>query len=136
MKRNHFIIVISLFLFSCLGSEFERNEIVGNYHLTTTDHYKRDVYIDFKLPNGDFIGVLSSSIFAVGHSEKYIIAKQHPFTYPTEVDTAVTNYYILPVYNNTLSPEKGILGPLSLKKFQSKKTELGISNIKFIVNLK
>lgn len=132
MKGFKFIPLISIsLLLSCFGNEFEREKIIGNYYLTTTDKYQKDIYIDFKLETGDFVGVLRSKIFSVGHNEKYIVAKQHPFLYPTELDKEITNYYIIPVhYYKTLWPEKGIIGPLTLKEFEQRTKQLKI-NIKF-----
>ena len=59
----------SLLFFSCLGSEFERERIIKNYYLTTTDNYNSDVSIAFKLQNGNFVGVVSATVFSVDHNE-------------------------------------------------------------------
>lgn len=132
MKGCRFILLISVsLLLSCFGSEFSREKIIGNYYLTSTDNYQRDIYIDLKLKTGDFIGVLPSKVFSVGNNEKYIIAKQHPFLYPTTTNVKVTYYYIIPIYYHpTLWPEKGIIGPLTLHEFEQRTKQLKI-NIKF-----
>ncbi|HWW40119.1 DUF3997 domain-containing protein [Pedobacter sp.] len=131
MKKLRLILVTFTFIISCTANEFERKNIIGDYYLTTTDGNKRDVYIDFKLESGDFIGVIPSTVFSVGHDDKYIIAKQHPFTYPSKVDTSITNYYILPIQKQTLSPELGLLGPLTFENFEAKRKKMGIVNILF-----
>jgi hypothetical protein len=137
MKRIRFILLMSsLLLFSCFGNEFEREQIIGNYYLTTTDSYNKDIYIDFRLGNGNFVGVIPATVFSVGYDKKCIFTKQHPFDYPQKVDSTKTNYYIVPIYNSILSPEKGVLGPLTLGEFELKKVELGISNIRFNRNIK
>ena len=136
MKRIRFILMMSIsLLFSCFCNEFEKEKIIGNYYLTTTDNYHRDIYIDFKLETGDFVGVVSSTIFSFGYNNKYIVAKQHPFDYPAKVDSIRTTYYIIPIYNSTFSPEKGVLGPLTQVEFELKKAELGILDIKFNRNI-
>lgn len=87
------------------------------------------------MESGNCKGVLEETVFAVGFNDKYIIAKQHPAD-----DRAIINYYIVPIYKeNTLSPEKGVIGALTLKQFNEKRKELNISNVKFtkeIENLK
>lgn len=137
MKRIRFILLMSsLLLFSCFGNEFEREQITGNYYLTTTDNYNKDVYIDYELENGDFLGVIPFMVFSIGFDEKYIITKQHAFDSSPRVDSVKINYYIIPIYHSTLSPEKGVLGPLTSREFELKRVELGISNIKFRRNIK
>ena len=137
MNMIKIILCLSSLLFiSCLGSEFERERITNDYYLTTTDNYNKDVYINFKLQNGDFVGVVSATVFSVGYNEKYIIARQHPFDYPNKVDTSIIKYYIIPIYKkSTFSPEEGVLGPLSLRDFKSRCVTLGISNVRFSKNI-
>ncbi|GAA4791237.1 hypothetical protein GCM10023231_18920 [Olivibacter ginsenosidimutans] len=138
MKRSRCFlsIAICLFLVSCFGDEFESKKILGNYYLTTTDGFQNNIYIDFKLETGNFVGVVPSCVFSVGCSKKYIIAKQHPFSYPANIDSSLTNYYILHVHKKTLVPDSGVLGPLNLKEFQFKKKELRIEDVEFSMTIR
>jgi len=128
------MLLYAISLSSCIGSEFQREKITDNYYLITTDNYNKDIYIGYKLKTGDFVGVLPSTVFSIGNNEKYIVAKQHPFVFPVKVDSTI-NYYIIPIIRDTLFPENGILGPLTLEEFQMKKEELGIINVNFSKNI-
>jgi len=81
--------------------------------------------------NGNTVDVVSETIFSIGNNDKYIIAKQHP-----NRNKNIVNYYIIPIYKEfTYSPEKGLIGPLSLNQFETKRKELKISNLTFDKNI-
>lgn len=69
-------------------------------------------------------------IFAVGHNEHYLIAKQHPttgFEGGYQIHTDTTNYYIIDIYKE----KDRIFGPLTLAQFDSIKTEFKIGKLQF-----
>ncbi|MEJ2902314.1 DUF3997 domain-containing protein [Pedobacter panaciterrae] len=122
-----FIVLYALLISSCVGSEFQRQKILGNYFITTTDNYNRDIYIGYKLETGDFVGVLSSKIIEIGNNEEFIIAKQSKdFNNKSDL-----NYYIIKKMEKTITPENGVLGPFAKEEFQIKIEELGLKKVEF-----
>ena len=74
--------------------------------------------------------IIEPYIFAVGHNDHYIIAKQHPtsgFEGSYEIRADTTNYYIVDVYKE----RDKIFGPLTLKQFDSLKTKFEIGDLRF-----
>ena len=98
------------------------NQVVGRYSLVSVDA-KENTTLSYQLEDGNYVGVVDKVVFAIGFDDSYIIAKQHPSN-----NRGVANYYIVPVYKKpTLSPEKGVIGPLTADQFMVKRKELGIS---------
>jgi hypothetical protein len=86
----------------------------------------------YKFEDGGMVGVVNYSVFAVGHSDDFIIVKNHPENESRLPDKKITNYFIVPVYKKlTYSPEIGVIGPLTLEAVEDKRKELDISGIKF-----
>ncbi|MES2827308.1 MAG: hypothetical protein V4687_04115 [Bacteroidota bacterium] len=128
MKVNKVIIfLLGLLLSSCFGSEFQREKILGNYFIITTDNYNKDIYIGYKLESGDFVGVISSKIIEIGKNEEFIIAKQSK----SNDNDSEFDYYIIEKMEHTITPEKGVLGPLTKKEFQIKTRVLGLKQLRF-----
>jgi hypothetical protein len=74
--------------------------------------------------------IIEPYIFAVGHNDHYIIAKQHPtsgFEGNYKIHTDTTNYYIVDVYKE----RDKIFGPLTLKQFDSLRTKFEIGDLRF-----
>lgn len=128
MKITKIVIALyGLLILSCGGSEFERERILGNYFIITTDNYKRDIYLGYKLETGDFVGVLPSKIIEIGKNDKFIIAKQSK-----DLDKrSEFSYYIVKTMENTFTPENGVLGPYTNEEYQIKIQELGLKELKF-----
>ena len=128
MKTN-FKIIITLalinLLFSCNGNI--KNHIIGRYYLVSIDT-NDNMTISYEVDDdGNTVGVVDEKVFSVGNNDTYIIAKQHPNRNKNTV-----NYFIIPIYKEfTYSPEKGVIGPLSLNQFETKLKELKISNLTF-----
>lgn len=70
--------------------------------------------------------IVAEYIFAVGHNEEFIIAKQHP-TNRLEVNTTITNYYIIDIRNE----DEEIYGPLQEAVFNASREKFGIAHIEF-----
>jgi hypothetical protein len=123
MKKNivkiAYAFLLSVFI-GCKGVSDE--QVVGRYYLVAMDYVKEETSLSYKLEDGNYVGVVDKTIFAVGFNDNYIIAKQHPSN-----NRAITNYYIVPIYKeNTLSPEKGLIGALTLEQFNEKRKEFNI----------
>jgi hypothetical protein len=126
MKNGYIKIVILCIFIICVFSNCEFAEdykITEKYHLIAVD-IGEDMSLCFSSRHEI---IIDQTVFAVGFNENYIIVKQHPYNNRT-----ITNYYIVPIYKEeTLFPEKGILGPLTLEQFNEKKKELKLLKVKF-----
>ena len=71
----------------------------------------------------------------IGHDSRYIIAKQHPIKRgnTVSIQTDTTNYYIIEITDNSFQ-DKPVYGPLEQKAFDSLRSELKITGIKFDKN--
>jgi hypothetical protein len=135
MKTNIAILIIIFMLTSCGFVIKER--IIYNYYLTATDIPEQLslTYNDSRTPNS-YTHIIQNTVFAVGHNDNYIIAKQHPC-----IDTgggiienkSITNYYILQITSlgngQTTSHMSG--GPMTLEEFEKMRKQLNITNIEF-----
>jgi hypothetical protein len=76
--------------------------------------------------------IVPSCVTAVGHNSKYIIAQQKPIKEGNivTVDTNTINYYVIEVTNSDFQ-DKPVYGPLDKMSFDSLRTKLKISDIKF-----
>lgn len=105
--------------------------ITGKYVVTWIDLPQNQMLAkEDKLHSSNSSIIIEPYIFAVGHNENYIIAKQHPTNgfeggYKIHADT--TNYYIIDIYKEM----DKVFGPLTLKQFDSLKTEFKIGNLGF-----
>jgi hypothetical protein len=128
MKRILKYLITGILLTACSGM-YEKH-LTGNYYLTKTDYADEELSLSYKLENGDYIGVVNPTLFAVGYDDDYIIAKNHPqirgaFTF----NKNVTYYYIVPLkYKVHHSPDENRIGPLSEEEFKAKRKELKMSD--------
>jgi hypothetical protein len=118
-----------LFMTGCAGMYEER--LVGNYYLTKMDYANEDLSLSYDLGNGSYVDVVSSTLFAVGYDDEYIIAKRHPLNGygRNAINKRVTYYYIVPLkYKVHDWPDENRIGPLSEEEFLEKRKELKMSN--------
>ena len=129
MKNKIWYIILLFILFSC--SDFAiKKHVVGNYYLIATDVVE-DIDLCYHEPkdNQNYGSITGSTIFAIGFNDKYIIAKQHPRTFPNPPDTTHTNYYILPLKSGMdWKSKNGLMGPFTFEQFNEKRKELNIPN--------
>ena len=136
MKSNILYLIILISFSSCSGFIL-KEKIVDNYYLIATD-IEEQLDLSYYEPtdkNG-CVSVIEATVFAVGFTDNYIVAKQHPYIFPNAVNNKITNYFILPI-NKKGEHFKGnlsLIGPLTLKQFNEKEKELGITfDLKFTI---
>jgi hypothetical protein len=126
-------ILLMIFFFTIVSCDnmFDIH-IIGRYYLSTIDGVEEQMGLQYRIDYQNTVGVVGEKVFAVGFNEKYIIAKQHPPYHNT-----IINYFIVPIYKEyTYWPEKGVIGPLTLEKFNEKRKELQISDdVKFSIDI-
>ena len=129
--KNIFLLFLTIiFLTGCLFDS-SSDRITGKYIVLWIDLPENQMLAkEDKLHSPGSSTILEPYIFAVGHNENYIIAKQHPTNgfeggYKIHADT--TNYYIIDIYKE----RDKVFGPLTLKKFDSLKTVFKIENLEF-----
>ena len=80
--------------------------------------------------SGCFDIVVSNYVFAVGHNDSFIIAKQH-----FGADTTKTYYYVIDIKKNeNQTGAKGVYEFSDKQSFDSFRNQLKISNIPFDMN--
>jgi hypothetical protein len=120
-------LILSVFIFtSCFGLfDSGTYKVVDDYEVTWIDLVEqRALYKHEELA--------AAYVFAVGHNEKYIFAKQHPLlTNSTEkIDKSITNYYIIERTKNEFQ-DKPKYGPLTKERFDSLCIRLEIKDARF-----
>jgi uncharacterized protein YxeA len=132
-------LIIFLILTNCIGGGgFVIDEkVTGNYYLTATDVIEQLSLSYHTEDMGDIYGkVIGETVFSVGFNNKYIIVKQHP-TIEDKSNLKITNYYILPLKEKMdWKTNNGLIGPITLDKFNLTCKELHIEDIKFAINYK
>ena len=130
--KNILLLFVTIsFLTGCLFDS-SSNCIIGKYEVLWIDLPQNQILAKKdKLHSSNYSTLIAAYIFAVGHNENYIIAKQHPTNgfhgdYKIHADT--TNYYIIDIYKE----RDKVFGPLTLKQFDSLKTKFKISDLNFI----
>ncbi|ESU23070.1 hypothetical protein FLJC2902T_32340 [Flavobacterium limnosediminis JC2902] len=130
-KRNLYLIFIIFFAInSCAWlDESQHQKIVGEYEIGWNDlESNRSISKPIKNCDGCYEVIVNSYVYAVGHNEKYIIAKQ--LNYPE----SETYYYIIDIEKNKKSSQNGIIGPLNGTEFEKTIKDLQIVNLKFDLN--
>ena len=116
------------FMFGCNDFAVKKH-VVENYYLIATDAEEAlDLSYHESSDGNNFGTIIDATVFAIGYNDKYIIAKQHPRTFPNPPDKKITNYYILPLKKGMdWKSKNGLIGPLTLEQFNEKCIELNIS---------
>ncbi|MEX1001397.1 MAG: DUF3997 domain-containing protein [Crocinitomicaceae bacterium] len=112
--------------------ESEEEHIIGNYYVGWADMESNRTICFRKDPEGQTSRtIISGYIFAVGNDSSYIIAKSHP-----GVTTDITYYHIVDVREEKLTNfhTDNCWTTESKKKFNLKRSELGILNLEFDKN--
>ena len=121
------------FLTGCLFDS-SSDRITGKYIVLWIDLPQNQMIAkEDKLHSSNSSTILEPYVFAVGHNENFIIAKQHPtngFEGGYKIHTDTTNYYIIDIYKEI----DKVFGPFTLKQFDSLRTKLKIENLQFTKN--
>lgn len=110
MKKILIIIFITSLTSCYFGANESGGKITQNFHLIGWD--EKDWQIVYSKTNKDIYNpekiIIQHDVFAVGHNDNFIIAKQHPCrnTEPHLIDfdslsanKIITNYYIIDIHN-------------------------------------
>ncbi|MGU9939656.1 DUF3997 domain-containing protein [Empedobacter brevis] len=120
-----FIFIFSLLtLKSCGLFDSGSDTVVDDYEVIWIDlHEQRALY------KGEQI--VPPYVYAAGHHDKYIFAKQHPLVESDDIiDLNITNYYIIERTTETFQDKK-VYGPMNKLEFTELSNKLGIKNPKF-----
>ncbi len=132
------IFISFISLTGCFGLfDSGSKRITGDYILMWIDLQENQRIIKEWNNTGSGETVVPEYVYAVGHNEDFIIAKQHPtsgFESGYEVNDKITNYYIIDINNKTNKTDNIIIGPLTIEKFNNLRLELKITEIKFDMN--
>ena len=94
--------------------------LIGPYHLSA-GKVLEEMHVCYALTNGDSVGRIDGTVFAVGWNDRFIVAKQHPRT-----NRKITNFYILDISRDSTyaDPSVCVTGPLSAAEFDGMQTKL------------
>jgi len=126
--RNYIIPFLLLsFQTSCGLFESTSDVIVGHFNVSFVDDVTwRSICYD----NGT---IVEPYVYAVGHNDKFIVAKQHPCERNEfKVNTSVTKYFIIEI--SKVDFKNGVYGPLEKNQFDSLSLSLNIGEIVFNMN--
>lgn len=120
-----FLIIVALSLYGCVGTAYKENLTKG-YSMSAMD-VMTDMSLVFENEEGYSFDVVTSTVFAVGYNDEFIIIMQHPREFPNPPDKSVINHFIIPLEDRVSgSPESNVVGPFSKGEFEIKRRELGI----------
>ena len=115
-------LAVAMMLAGCggIGFAYEKH-LSGKYGLVAVDTLDQMAVCEMQ-PDGNGIGVIDETVFAVGWDDHFIIAKQHPNDASHHIDKSVTNFYILQVSDGKLT------GLLDEAAFSRERARLGVSD--------
>ena len=142
MKRYSLKILIIIILSSLTGCfglfDSGSDRIIGKYIILWIDLQENQTISEqFELNSSSSTQIVPEYVFAVGHNNDFIIAKQHPtsgFEGGFEIDTSITNYYVIDMNRKILLKGNKHFGPLTKTEFDSLRLDLNITNIEFDMN--
>ena len=131
LKRKRVLIPLALILVFLMLDQLGRPKtIIGSFQTGTIDGVgSRGVWFE---TGAGILGVVPATVFAIGHNDDYIIAKQHPCAQMGTPNKSVTNYFIVPVHvKDKYWIEKEIIGPLTKAVFDQKRKDLHLEHVSF-----
>ena len=142
MRAKHIKIILlssTVFLTGCFGLwDSDSDRITGKYIVLWIDLQENQTISEqFEMNSGGSSQIVAEYVFAVGHNDDFIIAKQHPtngFEGGYVIDTKTTNYYIVDMNRKILATGEKVFGPLTRIQFDSLRVKLKIKKIAFDQN--
>jgi len=133
-RNNFFLSILFMGILTCCWYRgFAYEEQIQDYYYFIAVDDEKYMCIAYNNGGGAF-NVISSTVFAVGYNENFIIAKRHPSQSFEPINKTITNYYIISIKNN---PNNEAIGPLTLEQFYEKRKELNVpDSIKFTKEFK
>jgi len=128
--RHLRIAALSLVSLIFCGCGFVHDErLTGDYRLIAVDTLEQ-MSVSLGLPGGNAIGRIEETVFAVGWSDRYIVAKQHPAN-----NRSVTSFFILDMSRDSTyaDPSESVTGILSEAEFNNLKAELKLPDFRRII---
>jgi hypothetical protein len=122
-------VILGFALHSCalLTEDGETIQIIDNYYVGWNDLVSNRAILKKESKDSQYSKVIVESyVFAVGHNENFIIAKQRS---PNSM--LKTKYFIVDINQIILKNDKTVFGPLSKEQFEQKKAELGLNELNF-----
>ena len=131
-----FVLFIYCLLSGCFGFwDSGSDRITGRYIVLWIDLIEnRGISKETDINSSSSIQIVPEYVFAVGHNDEYIIAKQHPGGSKfggRGIDKGITNYYIVKTSKEFSNDVDKINGPLNKKQFDSLRNYLKIETIQF-----
>jgi len=129
MKNKIGLSFLLLLLTTACGDTLHHKHIKGNYYYVT-ENSRSEVCIGYRVNDYDesFVLFITEDVVEEASDDNFIIAKQK-----LNNSDDVVNYYIVSMQEEfTYSPEKFVVGPITLDEFELKRKELGVpENLKF-----
>lgn len=125
-----------LLLTGCFGLwDSGSEDITGKYIVLWIDlPANQSISEQFETGSSVSSTVVAEYVFAVGHNDDFIIAKQHPtngFEGGFKVNPKITNYFIIDINQKVIKKGNNVWGPLSRKEFDEIRKEIRIEDIEF-----
>jgi len=115
MNNFKFYLIIVLISLSSCNPFNSSKHLVGRFYLK---HNESGKSISYKVDdNGDYVELIKGAFGRIGFDDNYIIVENSDYEYSIIRVKKEFDYF----------PEKGILGPFSLREFNTQKQKLGIT---------
>ncbi len=116
-------VVTMLTLSACFPWDAGGRKLDDTYELHAIDT-REDMALYHRLPNGNKIGRIERTVFAVGWDSSHLIAKRHPTR-----DRTRTEYYVLERRKDSPSsdPSESVRGPYDSLAFDRERSRLGVN---------
>jgi hypothetical protein len=122
MKQTLSFSLAIMVLLALTGCGSRQEHLVGPYSLSAID-VPEQMGVYYELGDGSGIGRIEATVFSVGWSGQYIVAKQHPSN-----NRSITNFFYLDILKDSkyAEPSNSVVGPLTETEFLIKQRELGL----------
>jgi hypothetical protein len=134
VKRLAFLILIATVLTGCFGLFDGGGDHIAESYSTGWIDVHSSRCIEKQDKDGSSIEVVPAYIYAVGHNERFIVAKQHPLPgeFPKErINVTQTNYFLIDLKLQPGQGEKGVYGPMDASQFETLSRKLEVGKIVF-----